>query len=192
MRIKKASYFYEAFKPAFAKAMADAIKDRQRPDSYRDTLPGVILVPSALVGLSASWRIGPVPMAIGSYREGRGESHRYSHLKLLDDYHCPCPVSTKKMRIKKASYFYEAFKPAFAKAMADAIKDRQRLTLPGVILVPSALVGLTALFGMGRGDPHRYSHLNALVHGPWSIVHGSIYYGLLTIDYRLLISLTWM
>src|SRR5690606_10037785 len=39
-------------------------------------------------------------------------------------------------------------------------KDRQRLTLPGVILVPSALVGLTSLFGMGRGDPHRYSHLN--------------------------------
>ena len=39
------------------------------------------------------------------------------------------------------------------------IKDRQRLTLPGVILVPSALAGLTALFGMGRGDPRRYSHL---------------------------------
>jgi hypothetical protein len=39
------------------------------------------------------------------------------------------------------------------------IKDRQRLTLPGFILVPSALVGLTSLFGMGRGDPHRYSHL---------------------------------
>ena len=38
------------------------------------------------------------------------------------------------------------------------IKDRQRLTLPGVILVPSALAGLTALFGPdsyreGRGDP---------------------------------------
>ena len=41
-------------------------------------------------------------------------------------------------------------------------KDRQRLTLPGVILVPSALAGLTALFGMGRGDPHRYSHLKVL------------------------------
>jgi hypothetical protein len=39
------------------------------------------------------------------------------------------------------------------------IKDRQRLTLPGIIPVPSALVGLTALFGMGRGDPHRYCHL---------------------------------
>ena len=39
------------------------------------------------------------------------------------------------------------------------IKDRQRLTLPGVIQVPSALAGLTALFGMGRGDPRRYSHL---------------------------------
>jgi hypothetical protein len=39
-------------------------------------------------------------------------------------------------------------------------KDRQRLTLPGFTLVPSARVVLTALFGMGRGDPHRYSHLN--------------------------------
>ncbi len=39
------------------------------------------------------------------------------------------------------------------------VKKRQRLTLPGFTLVPSALVGLTALFGMGRGDPHRYSHL---------------------------------
>ena len=39
------------------------------------------------------------------------------------------------------------------------IKDRQRLTLPGFILVPSALVGLTSLFGPdtyreGRGDPY--------------------------------------
>ena len=42
------------------------------------------------------------------------------------------------------------------------VKDRQRLTLPGVILVPSALTGLTALFGMGRGDPRRYSHLKIL------------------------------
>ncbi len=41
-------------------------------------------------------------------------------------------------------------------------KNRQRLTLPGFTLVPSALVGLTALFGMGRGDPHRYSHLKIL------------------------------
>lgn len=39
------------------------------------------------------------------------------------------------------------------------MKNRQRLTLPGVIPVPSALTGLTALFGMGRGDPRRYSHL---------------------------------
>ena len=42
------------------------------------------------------------------------------------------------------------------------VKKRQRLTLPGFTLVPSALVGLTALFGMGRGDPHRYSHLKVL------------------------------
>ena len=25
--------------------------------------------------------------------------------------------------------------------------------------VPSALMGLTSLFGMGRGEPHRYNHL---------------------------------
>ena len=38
-------------------------------------------------------------------------------------------------------------------------KVGQRLTLPGFTLVPSALVVLTALFGMGRGGPHRHSRL---------------------------------
>ena len=66
------------------------------------------------------------------------------------------------MRQKKASSCGRGF----------VIKDRQRLTLPGVILVPSALAGLTALFGMGRGDPRRYSHLKILmVHRPRSTVH---------------------
>ena len=37
-------------------------------------------------------------------------------------------------------------------------KDRQRHTLPHCGAVPSAQVGLTSLFGMGRGDHHRYSH----------------------------------
>ncbi len=57
----------------------------------------------------------------------------------------------KKYRVrgkKKALYCYKAFD-----------KLRQRLTLPRFTVVPSARVGLTALFGMGRGDPHRYSHL---------------------------------
>jgi hypothetical protein len=57
-----------------------------------------------------------------------------------------------------APYFPKTKKPRFS-GRGFVIKDRQRLTLPGFILVPSALVGLTALFGMGRGDPHRYSHL---------------------------------
>ena len=35
-----------------------------------------------------------------------------------------------------------------------------RPTLPRVTAVPSALVGLTSLFGMGRGGHHRYRHLN--------------------------------
>ena len=27
------------------------------------------------------------------------------------------------------------------------------------LAVPSALIGLTSLFGMGRGEPYRYNHL---------------------------------
>ena len=42
------------------------------------------------------------------------------------------------------------------------LKLGQRLTLPGFTLVPSALVVLTALFGMGRGGPHRHSRLKFL------------------------------
>ena len=57
----------------------------------------------------------------------------------------------------------QAKKKASSLDEALVIKDRQRLTLPGVILVPSALAGLTALFGMGRGDPRRYSHLKIVV-----------------------------
>src|SRR5690349_12615068 len=52
------------------------------------------------------------------------------------------------------------------------IKDRQRLTLPGVIPVPSALTGLTSLFGMGRGDPRRYSHLKILAVCCWPLAFG--------------------
>jgi hypothetical protein len=42
------------------------------------------------------------------------------------------------------------------------IKIWHRPTLPRVTAVPSALVGLTSLFGMGRGGHHRYRHLNIL------------------------------
>ena len=38
------------------------------------------------------------------------------------------------------------------------VKKWQRHTLPPVTAVPSAQVGLTSLFGMGRGGHHRYSH----------------------------------
>jgi hypothetical protein len=38
-------------------------------------------------------------------------------------------------------------------------KNRQLPTLPPIKAVPSALVGLTSLFGMGRGDHHRHYHL---------------------------------
>ena len=39
-------------------------------------------------------------------------------------------------------------------------KERRRITLPPVA-VPSALTGLTSLFGMGRGETYRYNHLKS-------------------------------
>ena len=42
------------------------------------------------------------------------------------------------------------------------LKERQRLTLPPITAVPSALIGLTSLFGMGRGETYRYNHLKIL------------------------------
>ena len=35
--------------------------------------------------------------------------------------------------------------------------------LSHLVAVPSALIGLTSLFGMGRGEPYRYNHLKFLV-----------------------------
>ena len=46
------------------------------------------------------------------------------------------------------------------KRLFQAFKIWHRPTLPRVTAVPSALVGLTSLFGMGRGGHHRYRHLN--------------------------------
>ena len=60
------------------------------------------------------------------------------------------------------------------KASTNTIINWQRLTLPPVKAVPSALVGLTSLFGMGRGGPHRYNHHKILhsVHSRQSMVYG--------------------
>ena len=38
---------------------------------------------------------------------------------------------------------------------------KKATTYSPTIAVPSALMGLTSLFGMGRGEPHCYSHLKA-------------------------------
>ena len=43
-------------------------------------------------------------------------------------------------------------------------KGRQRPTLPDITLVPSAQLGLTSLFEMGRGGHQCYSHHKTLVH----------------------------
>ena len=40
------------------------------------------------------------------------------------------------------------------------LKVRHRPTLPPFTAVPSALAGLTSLFGMGRGGHRRYRHLD--------------------------------
>ena len=41
---------------------------------------------------------------------------------------------------------------------AGFLEDWQRPTFPHGIAVSSALVGLTSLFGMGRGEHHRKNH----------------------------------
>ena len=46
---------------------------------------------------------------------------------------------------------------AIAKELTDKIWHRP--TLPHFTAVPSALAGLTSLFGMGRGGHRRYRHL---------------------------------
>ena len=43
---------------------------------------------------------------------------------------------------------------------ASRYRMRQRPTLPPLKAVPSARPGLTSLFGMGRGGPRCYNHLN--------------------------------
>ena len=92
-------------------SMAFKIKDRRRPDGYRDTLPG---------------------------------------MKKPSQLYCLCFSVIQDFLNKKSLVLLQGF---------FIIKDRRRLTLPGIIQVPSALAGLTALFGMGRGDPRRHSHL---------------------------------
>ncbi len=44
----------------------------------------------------------------------------------------------------------------------EAINKKKAATYSPSGEVPLALPGLTALFGMGRGDPRRYSHLKIL------------------------------
>ena len=48
-------------------------------------------------------------------------------------------------------------------------KGWHRPTLPRTTAVPSALEGLTALFGMGRGGPLRYGHLLLMRSGCWAL-----------------------
>ena len=43
-------------------------------------------------------------------------------------------------------------------SMRSFITNWQRLTLPPITAVPSALAGLTSLFGMVRGGPRRNNH----------------------------------
>ena len=52
-------------------------------------------------------------------------------------------------------------KPAVSYRLS--FKIWHRPTLPRVTAVPSALAGLTSLFGMGRGRHRRYRHLNIFI-----------------------------
>ena len=60
-------------------------------------------------------------------------------------------------------YLKEVMKLKNPEAFATGlIKIWQRHTFPELNQVSSAQVGLTSLFGMGRGEHHRLSHHNVL------------------------------
>lgn len=44
----------------------------------------------------------------------------------------------------------------------DSLSSKKAATYSPTYAVPSALMGLTTLFGMVRGEPHRYNHLKSL------------------------------
>ena len=45
--------------------------------------------------------------------------------------------------------------------MISVFKKKGNDILSHLVAVPSALIGLTSLFGMGRGEPYRYNHLKS-------------------------------
>ena len=47
--------------------------------------------------------------------------------------------------------------------MNNSVFDKKAATYSPTCVVPSALKGLTALFGMVRGETFRYNHLKSLV-----------------------------
>ena len=61
-------------------------------------------------------------------------------------------------REREDNTFFLRKKSLIKNNLTRLLKNRQRHTLPGITLVPSALLGLTSLFEMGRGEPQCYSH----------------------------------
>ena len=82
----------------------------------------------------------------------------------------PSPVGAKHSSIKQSGWvvvYKEVRKKKISKEKARRLIDsgpyykiRHRPTLPPVTAIPSALAGLTTLFGMERGGHRRYRHLN--------------------------------
>ena len=62
-------------------------------------------------------------------------------------------------RCTRPRYYYKTKKPFIFWMKGCSYKIWHRLTLPRFTAVPSALAGLTSLFGMGRGGHRRYRHL---------------------------------
>ena len=59
-------------------------------------------------------------------------------------------------------HLVETKKPLTVSSKGFLYKIRHRPTLPPVTAIPSALAGLTSLFGMGRGGHRRNRHLKYL------------------------------
>ena len=78
-------------------------------------------------------------------------------------------MATERIRLPTGIPYYQLPLKTESPLSVDSglpYKIRHRPTLPPVTAIPSALAGLTSLFGMGRGGHRRYRHLNTFLYMP--------------------------
>ena len=133
---------------------------------------------------------GHITCGIGRFL--RPESEKYDDLSLISYFLC---LVSKVLCLKSRFSTYKRQKPVSLPAF---IIMWRRPTLPGVTPVPSALQGLTSLFGMGRGGTPALGRLVLLYQVQSTMYHVSQLQSPLgenisvLYDNRVLIPVSWL